>query len=70
MLPFDLLTLAWQVVNLLLLVTWLALIVVALLALRRRQLEPLVEVLWTVVVILVPILGPLAFFVVAPGKRI
>ena len=66
---FNLLTLLWQVVNLLLLIAWPALIFVALFALRGRRLEPLVQVLWAIVVIVIPILGPLAFFIVAPGKR-
>ena len=65
---FGLLTAAWQVLNLLILIGWLALTVVALVTLGRRQLAPMIEWLWTALVILVPILGSLAFFIVAPGK--
>lgn len=56
-----------EVVNVLLLISWLALIVVALISLRNRRMEPIVEVLWTLFVVLVPMLGPLALFIVAPG---
>jgi len=59
---------ALQIVNLLLLISWLVLIIVALVRLRKRQLEPIIQVLWTIVVVIIPILGPLAFFIVAPGK--
>ncbi len=65
---FDVIGTALQIVNLLLLISWLVLIMVALIRLRKRKLEPLIQVLWTMVVILIPILGPLAFFIVAPGK--
>ena len=65
---FGLLTAAWQVLNLLILIGWLALTVVALVTLGSRQLAPMIEWLWTALVILVPILGSLAFFIVAPGK--
>jgi hypothetical protein len=65
---FDVIGTALQIINLLLLISWLVLIIVALIRLRKRQLEPIIQVLWTIVVILIPILGPLAFFIVAPGK--
>ena len=66
---FDPLGTAIQLVNLLLLVSWLVLSMAALIGLRRRRLEPGIQILWTILVILVPILGPLAFFVVAPGRK-
>jgi len=65
---FDVIGTALQIVNFLLLISWLVLIIVALIRLRKRQLEPIIQGLWTIVVILIPVLGPLAFFIVAPGK--
>ncbi len=39
-----------------------------LLQLRSRQLSDVALVLWVVAIIAIPLLGPLAFFVVRPGR--
>lgn len=59
---------AIQELNLLILVGWIVLAIVALIRLRHRQLDQIVRVLWVIVVLLVPVMGALAFFIVEPGK--
>ncbi|MEA3397554.1 MAG: PLDc N-terminal domain-containing protein [Chloroflexota bacterium] len=56
-----------QGLNLLILVGWITLVIVALLRLRRCQLDQIARVLW-VLVLLVPFIGALAFFIVGPDK--
>ena len=43
--------------------------IVTLLMLRRLNLEETPRVLWAILMTAVPILGPLAFVIVAPGRR-
>ena len=57
-----------ETVNIFLLIGWLVLSTLGLIRLRKQEMEPIVKFLWTFLVILVPILGPLAFFIVAPGN--
>ena len=57
-----------QLFNLAILIAWPLLSIVALLRLRRRALEQTPQVLWAVLVIIVPLLGAIAFFVVQPGR--
>ena len=42
---------------------------VALLLMRRRQVEPVTQVLWVGVVLCFPLVGTLAFLVLRPGAR-
>lgn len=64
-------TLIWQLLNLLLLVLWIALVVAALLRLRARQaiLTQTATAVWAALIVIVPILGALAFLAVDPGRR-
>ncbi|MDY6875299.1 MAG: PLDc N-terminal domain-containing protein [Chloroflexota bacterium] len=59
---------ALQIVNFLVLAGWLVLTIVALTRLRRCQLDETARVLWVIVILLIPLLGAVAFFVVSPGK--
>ena len=61
---------AWvlQIVNFLILAGWLVMGIVALTRLRRCQLDDTARVLWVIVILLIPLLGAVAFFVVRPGK--
>jgi hypothetical protein len=59
---------ALQIVNLLILAGWLVLTIVALTRLRRCQLDETALVLWVIVILLIPLLGAVAFFIVRPGK--
>lgn len=63
----DLTTQLLQVLNLLILAGWLAVIFAALIGLRRRQLDDVARVVWVVLIVAVPLLGALAFFIVQPG---
>jgi uncharacterized membrane-anchored protein len=56
-----------QTVNLLILAGWLVLAILALVGLRRCQLDETARVLWVIVVVLVPFVGALAFFMIRPG---
>ena len=69
MIGFDRLTItAIQVVNFLILMGWIVLAIVALMRLRRCQLDQIARVLWVIVVVAIPIMGALAFFIVNPAK--
>jgi hypothetical protein len=57
-----------QAANLLILAGWLVLAILALIRLRRCQLDDIARVLWVIVVVLVPFMGALAFFIVRPGN--
>ena len=59
---------AVQIVNILILVGWVVLGIVALMRLRRSQLDEIARVLWVIVIVLIPVMGALAFFIVNPGK--
>ena len=68
MIGFDGTTWALQIVNFLILAGWIVLAIVALTRLRRCQLDETTRVLWAIVIVLVPLMGALAFFIVRPGK--
>ncbi|MCS7289020.1 MAG: PLDc N-terminal domain-containing protein [Roseiflexus sp.] len=48
---------------------YIAVTTVALVAIRRSALSDVARAVWTLTVLLVPFLGPLAFFVVNAGRR-
>lgn len=52
--------------ELLVLGLWPVLTLVALFALRQRPLTGIAQAIWAFLIIVVPILGPLAFFIVQP----
>ena len=68
MLGVNLTTWLFQIVNFLILAGWIVLAIVALTHLRRCQLNETARVLWAIVIVLVPLMGALAFFIVRPGK--
>ena len=47
---------------------WLLLSLLALISLRRAQLTGLVQVLWALLIVAIPVLGALAFFIVRPSE--
>ena len=55
---------AWEILILLLVI---ALPIWVLFRLRSSQVSGLALVLWVIVIIVIPLLGPLAFFIVRPG---
>jgi hypothetical protein len=58
----------WTLFNLLLLAVWLALAVLALVQLRRRQMADSARGIWAGLIVIVPLGGALAFWIVQPGK--
>lgn len=61
--------LAAQLANLALFAAWVALAVYALLRLRRAQLDSAPHAVWAALIVLVPLLGALAFLLASPGRR-
>lgn len=59
-----------QVVNFLILLGWLIGAIYALWTLRRMEMPPTAKALWTLIVLVIPFLGAVAFFLVRPaGKK-
>jgi hypothetical protein len=58
-----------QSINLMLLVGWFILAIVALFMLRRRELPDTALAIWAAVIVIIPIGGALAFWIVSPGRR-
>lgn len=59
-----------QAVNLLVTVVWLALMGVALALLRSSPISDEAKALWAALIVIIPFLGAVAFWVVAPGRPI
>lgn len=55
--------------ELLILGLWPILSLVALFPLRSRPLTGTAQALWAFMIIAIPVLGPLAFFIVMPGDK-
>ncbi len=55
--------------ELLILLLWPILSLVALFVLRNRPLSGITQAIWALTVIGIPVLGPLAFFIVMPGEH-
>ena len=53
--------------ELLIIALWPALSLIALFTLRRRPLTAIAQAIWALMIIAIPLLGPLAFFIVMPG---
>ena len=58
-----------QVLNFVLLVAWIVLAIWALWRLRKEEMSDTAQVIWTVVILLIPILGAVAFFIVRSHSR-
>jgi hypothetical protein len=57
------------IINLLLVGSWPLFSIFALLGLRRRPLTGTNQALWALLVVAVPVLGALAFFIMKPGEN-
>ncbi len=57
------------IINLLLIGSWPLFSIIALLGLRRSHLTGTNQVLWALLVVAVPVLGALAFFIVKPSEN-
>jgi hypothetical protein len=58
-----------QILNMALLVAWIVLAIWALWRLRKEEMSDTAQVIWTVVILLIPILGAVAFFIVRSASR-
>jgi hypothetical protein len=56
--------------NLALVAAWIALAVLALVQLRRQKLNETARAIWAALVVVVPILGAIAFWIVRPGQEL
>lgn len=54
--------------NLILLLAWPIASIIALLGLRKRQLEEIPRAIWAVLIVIVPLLGAIAYLIVQPGE--
>jgi hypothetical protein len=58
-----------QILNMALLVAWIVLAIWALWRLRKEEISDTAQVIWAVVILLIPILGAVTFFIVRSGSR-
>lgn len=58
-----------NIINLLIIGSWPLFSIIALLALRRSHLTGTNQALWAFLIVAVPILGALAFFIVRPSEK-
>jgi heme A synthase len=57
----------FQIIRLLGLAAWLVMVILSLLSLRHRTLSEGIRLAWTLLILVVPILGAVAFWLVRPG---
>lgn len=55
-----------QIINLALILAWLVLVLIALFSLKRRNLSPTAKGIWALVIMIVPLMGAISFFIVQP----
>lgn len=55
-----------QCVSLAFLLAWPVLSILALITLRNRRLKEIAEAIWALVIVLVPLLGAVAFWIISP----
>ncbi len=56
--------LALQTLNLTLLIAWIILAIFALFQLRKEAFREVIEIIWTLIILLIPVFGALAFLIV------
>jgi hypothetical protein len=59
-----------QIFNLLLIGGWFILSILALFQLRHQVLPETARAIWAALIILIPIVGAIAFWIVHPGERV
>lgn len=60
--------LLFQVINILILILWLSLTIYALFQIKKWQLSGDRQIIWILIVLMIPVLGALAFLIVAPKE--
>ena len=58
-----------QLLNFTIILGWPLLSLIALFALRRRTLTPVAQAIWALIILAVPFLGAIAFWIVKPSDR-
>ena len=58
-----------QTINILFLLGWGVLAILALLGLRKRQLPPVALAIWVLIILIIPWLGAIAFWIIRPGDE-
>jgi hypothetical protein len=61
--------LAFQILNFALLILWLILVILALFRLRSTNLSDGLRLGWSIIILLLPVIGSLAFFIVVPKNK-
>ena len=49
---------------------WPVLSIIGLLGLRRRQLAATAQAIWAVLIVVIPVMGTVAFWLVNPGEKV
>ena len=57
---------AFLVLNVILLISWVALAIIALITLNGRNLSATPKAIWSLIILGIPILGAVAFFIIKP----
>ncbi len=65
---FGLGSLLVQIFNVLLVLAWIGLAIYCLIQLRKQSLSASAKALWTIVVIVIPLVGAIAFLIVQPRE--
>lgn len=58
-----------QIINIALLISWPILSLLALVQIRRKHLSDWYQIAWTLIILIIPILGAIAFFVIDPAGQ-
>ena len=61
--------LTFQCLNIVLLAAWFILVLLALLRLRKEDLREEIEIIWAIIILLIPVFGALAFLIVRSRRR-
>lgn len=57
-----------QIFNVLLVLAWIGLAIYSLIQLRRQSLSASAKALWTMVIVVIPLVGAIAFLIVQPRE--
>ncbi len=58
-----------QILNIVLLIAWISLALWALFRLRREEMQDVAQVIWVAIILLVPVFGAVAFFIVRSRRE-
>ncbi|MCE1255050.1 MAG: PLDc N-terminal domain-containing protein [Anaerolineae bacterium] len=55
-----------QLINLVLIIAWLVLVLIALFSLKRRNLSASAKGIWALLIMIVPLMGAISYFIIQP----